>query len=264
MFVLDSRNFLRFRVPLACLLLLSVNSFARADQPAWAGMPIGSDVAVSLASGRVMRGKLDARSTQEQLWLTLEDQGIQVSSIVSAEYVALVQPASAVSSQAVDTARGPARAAAAVSNIAYQRGSRSGSAATSLSAFAHIDNWDADPQADGIRLYLRPRTADGKLVQVAGFVSVELEVYRGDVRDISKHYRVEESWSYELTKSDFDQHGAMVQLPFRSIQPENDREIFELGTLHVRFKIAGQGVLDTTLNDVVLRNRSYSEELRRR
>ena len=136
--------------------------------------------------------------------------------------------------------------------------------AQSLAVFAHIDNWNGDSKSDGLRVYLRPTDANGEVVQASGTVSVQLNVYRGDVRNTAGRFHEEESWSYELSKNDYDQTGATITLPFRRIQPDSDHEIYALGTLNVRLKIAGQGVLDATLDDVELRKCSITSDLRRR
>jgi hypothetical protein len=102
------------------------------------------------------------------------------------------------------------------------------------------------------------------MLPVLGTVSVQLNVYRGDVRNTAGRLHEEESWSYELSNSDYDQTGAVITLPFKRIQPDIDKDIYLLGTLNVRLKIAGQGVLDSTLDDLELRKRSITSDLRKR
>lgn len=246
---------------LALLFLIAIGQECKANEPPWSAFAVGTELSATLSSGRIVRGALDARTTNDRLCLTMMNDGMSVSSIVRREEInALALTNSTANRRGLVADKTPNTP----SPLSTSKDQKNIKHAHSLSVFAHVDNWNADSKVDGIRLYLIPRGARGELIPVSGSVSVQLSVYRGDARNTAGRYREEESWACELSTSDYDQTSAMLVLPFRRIQPDSDREIFVLGSLTVRLKIAGQGVLEANLNDVELRNRSYTDELRGR
>jgi hypothetical protein len=252
---------------LALVSLVIVSQNSNADEPPWGAFPVGAEMSATLFTGRIVRGTLDSRTTNDLLCLTIDREGMSVSSIMHRDDVSAIE---LVDLQAkprlsrVGNVGGPMLAANHGSRSANANSRNGSNRAQSLAVFAHVDNWNADPKSDGIRLYLSPKGANGEVLPVLGTVSVQLNVYRGDVRNVAGRLHEEESWSYELSKSDYDQHGAVITLPFRRIQPDSDKDIYTFGTLNVRLKIAGQGVLDATLDDVELRKRSITSDLRKR
>ncbi len=244
---------------------VAVNQDCLAIEPPWSGIRVGTALSVTLSQGRTVHGTLDARTTNDHLHLALENAGMRVSSILSTSNVKNIQleesrPQAALlqdnSSLSVVAAHTP--------QILEDTKSRSVGVANSLAVFAQVDNWNGDPKSDGIRLLLRPTGANGEMIHATGSVSVQLNVYRGDWRNRAGRLHEEESWSYELSKSDYNHQGATITLPFRRIHPDTDHAIYALGTINVRLNIAGQGVLDATLDDVELRKHSMTSELRKR
>ena len=243
--------------------LFAILQDCNAGEHLWGSYRVGTVLSVKLTNGRVVHGAVDANTTNDQLHLVLEEAGTRVCSILNSgdiQRIQLEHPRE-TRTQEYDRVSAPAVRPRPIQENAT---SPSGTPASSLAAFAHVDNWNGDPKSDGLRIFLRPTGANGELVQATGTVSIQLYVYRGDVRNTAGRLHEEESWSYELTESDYHRSGATITLPFRKIQPENDHEVYSLGTLNVRLKIAGQGVLDATLDDVVLRKNSITSDLRKR
>ena len=252
---------------LALISLVPLSQICKANEPPWGAFPVGTELSATLHTGRIVHGILDPRTTNDRLFLTAEHEGISVCSVLQIGDVSKIELTDSNVKRTlslVGKTESQAWVATPQRRSALANGRSNVSQAQSLSVFAHVDNWNGDPKPDGIRLYLRPTGAKGEMLPVIGTVSVQLNVYRGDVRNTAGRLHEEESWSYELSKNDYDQSGAVITLPFRRIQPDSEKDIYVLGTLNVRLKISGQGVLDATLDDLELRKRSITSDLRRR
>ena len=261
-------NLLHSRFPaIALLCVLAFSPATSAAEPSWAGLDVGSHVAVKTSSGRTIRGAVDQRTDEHFLWLAAEVEGMSIASRLSREAVVEIKSSSAfslpklearptrlsLSSPAAQSKFQPANPAGAVGQVGQ---------AKSLAISDQLENWDSDPQYDGLGLYLIPRDAQGNLVAAAGTLSASLTVFPGDARSTRGTVQVAENWSTIVSENDYTQHGGYVQLPFRQMNIDNDHHLQPVAELQVRLNIAGQGVLDATLPDVVLRPYSATNELR--
>ncbi len=258
---------------LACGLVVFLSTFTdcKSSEPPWGKYPVSAPLAVTLHSGRIVKGVLDPRTTTDHLWLTIENNGMAISGLVTIDEVAKIELIDLKQIFVVSDLTQLSRSNR-IPNLLETRAMPSeqletrvsGKLAQSLEIFAHLDNWNSDSRPDGIRLYVYPRSSRGELVPEVGTLSIELQVYRGDLRKTTGRLQEEETWSHEISRSDYNASGATIQLPFRKIQPDHEHQLYSLGVLKVRFKIAGQGVLEAMIDDVPLRNRSMTEALRSR
>lgn len=231
-----------------CGLLLAPVA-CHADNPPWSAYPTGSALAVSVPDGRIVRGVIDPRTTDEHLWLTGEVEGMRVGSRLAIADVVRVDSAKPVSLPQRRAHAAPARGGErtvpdmtiAESSPPSQPESSQHRTAQSLAAIAYLENWDDDSEIDGLRLHLSPRDSRGELTPASGSLSVHLAVYRGDWRDQKGRFEQEEHWSQEISADDYGPLGAQVDLPFRRTSPETDPEVLAVGVLRVRFNIAGEG-----------------------
>lgn len=242
----------------ACGLALAAAASQAGETP-WSTYPTGSVLAVTTATGRIVRGHLDPRTTREHLWLVANAEGMTVGSRLSVADVVQIdaadpvllpprEPGAAEEGDRVSSIEGGRRTSARQPSIRRPP-------VKSLAVFAQLENWDDDPQPDGLRLYIVPRGPRGEMVPTTGALSIQLAVYRGDWRHSRGRYRDEEQWSREISADEFGPHGAVVDLPFAQVSPETDRELHSLGVLRVRMSVAGEGAFDATLHNVELRSR---------
>jgi hypothetical protein len=92
------------------------------------------------------------------------------------------------------------------------------------------ENWDADPDIDGIEFHLRPKDAQDETVHTAGVVSAKLWLERSFLEGGGKGSLVQEWSSIQVTEDDYDWlYGAIIHLEYKSFQPER----LQLGILEV-------------------------------
>lgn len=255
--------------PLALCVAALSTSPGLCGEPTWSEFPPQSVVAVTTREGRVVRGRIDPRSDDRFLWLVAEAEGIVVASRLTDAQIVRVEPSAAPTlpprwsdTQPHDGSDSPQTLPQAVPAEVVPPADSS--RVKSLAVFAHLENWDDDPQPDGLRLYVVPRSDRGELVRTAGTVTARLAVYRGNWRGSRGRFGNEETWSRPIGRNDFGPHGAVVDLPFRNLQPEQDGEILPLAVLDVRLGVPGQGTFDTRLEDVELRSGAFTRDLRLR
>ncbi len=94
------------------------------------------------------------------------------------------------------------------------------------------ENWDADPDIDGIELYLRPEDAQGKMVETASVVSAKLWLERSIIEGGGKGSLIQEWSGIQLTKEDYDWlYGATIHLEYKGFRPAS----IQFGILEVTF-----------------------------
>lgn len=239
------------------ILVLGGSPAAEAAGP-WAGMAVGESVAAQTFSGRTVRGAVDARTTDERLWLTVEEEGVTITCQLDASEVASVSPAEPVTmppvwqDDEVATHHGYTLEQQ-VSTVQVR----------SLHVAAQAGNWDADPHADGIRLWVRPTGQDNLVTPVAGAVQVELLLADSDSRGRSS-FRTHESWRRSLTADLFTADGAVLELPFNRVDPESFQESFPMAVLRVRLLAPGEGAFDALVTDLPLRAYSWNRDRQQR
>ncbi|MAT72334.1 MAG: hypothetical protein CMJ58_22760 [Planctomycetaceae bacterium] len=223
----------------------------------WSPLPVGTDVAVRTAAGRVLHGRIDARSDEQTLWLVAEAAGIAITSTTPASEVIEVTAAERValaplwSEVAETTPPAPSAASPALPDRVVVR---------SLEVAAGVANWDADPQIDGLELCLSPRGEHGEAIGIGGIVRVELHVETGGKWPSNRRFAIAERWQVEVAAEEFGPDGAVVRLPFERLQPELRSEFPPLGVLQVRYLVPGEGVVDATISDLPLAPPSFNRD----
>lgn len=241
------------------VLICAENGFTQSTP--WATFVAGSNVKVTLTSGRTVNGQLDSRSTSEVLWLTADFEGVSIGNQLKPADVLRIEPGfpvvlpSPIPSKVVTPTLGPATRD--WSRVVPTRSLD----ALSLDAFARLANFDNDAQPDGLQAILVPLGAGGEVLRKAGSLSIQLSVFRGDWRNRTQRFCEEESWSKEVTLDDYTPQGLVIDLPFRRIIPESDSELLAVGVLNIRFNIASERSVEAQVEDVPLRSRSISHEI---
>jgi hypothetical protein len=123
---------------------------------------------------------------------------------------------------------------------------------------AHVANWNAGVEVDGLLLHIYPIDGSGRLVAVDAVLDVDLFAPRRRDFNGSPHGRgvvVEPvgRWSKALSADDFTDQGAVVRLPFQAIHPEFDRDTGRFGLVHVRLVAPGHGVFEDSRDAVRIR-----------
>lgn len=288
--------FLRFHRPpclfaagLASLLLLG--SGTAADE--------GGDelLSVLLQDGHRVHGELSARTDDDHLWITATDDGIVLSSAFPWSNVESV----AAGEVGVTRYELIARAAAmrkALSpdeqlerrigfwfpqqdmadrddigmGVCHVKPARYEPRATPgpvrfLEIDARPQNWDRDPELDGLLVLVQPTDEDGEVVPVNGQVRLQLlgQRYAGPIRrtfDSEIAFPTLGTWTYRLREDDFGPNGAVIRLPFRRLHPQFDTDLGAHALLTARLGVAGQGTFDASAADVFIRPSSrYCDEL---
>jgi hypothetical protein len=113
-------------------------------------------------------------------------------------------------------------------------------------------------ETDGLSLDLRLLDAEGVATAAAGTLEVELfapRIRKYHEAPQSRGYSVDliERWSLPISAPQFRGGQARIRLPFGAIHPEFDRGVDAVGLVHVRLAVPGHGVLEQSLDGVVLR-----------
>lgn len=269
-------------MPRAATILIGLACLA-VPPAAWAG-----EVMVELTSGRELTGQFDPTTDEQALWLRSGAGRIEVrrpiqwQAIESIHYqgrgVSLSEARRqlpAWTAERLANTASPIRPVAAQVEIPPPAASESlddqfvapaefprmrarpvPAEVRSLSIDAWVSNWDADVEADGIELHIRPLNRANAVAAVAGTLHVEL---LGDERGFlhrGKPFHRLGSWTQQVSPADFTLHGAVYRLPFQAIHPEYHLEVSPYALVNVRLAIPGTGVVSASQAD--LRIRPYS------
>jgi hypothetical protein len=225
--------------------------------------PAPTDViVVEFQDGRRVMGELAGIESDQRLWLIQREAGIelrsgyewsQVKSVilqgrpVSLDFLRKQQRSQTPPWKSPDEA-------VPFSEVSFPPVSTplpplSESQAVTLEIFAEPANWNADPQVDGLHLYLTPRDRFGRPVKVGGELSVVLESRRlgpGPIRQRGDRApRVElQRWGLSISGEDYGPEGVLVRLPFQGRRQQNLNGLGVPFTLDVRLGIPGQTVLE--------------------
>jgi hypothetical protein len=217
----------------------------------WRSFPIGADVSVVTSTGRIVRGSIDQRSTEDWLWLTAEVEGMTIGSQLDASDVIRIARAKRIllPQNAVETE--------SIAAPAARRFASPSTRVRSLDIFAQLENWDADPAPDGLRLYLMPKGAGGELAATSGSIDATLTAYRVDLVTARTEWLGEESWASEIRSDAFRSQDVCIDLPFRTNPPPSDGNAAAVGEFRVRLNVPGEGSFDAVLHDIELCRRSF-------
>lgn len=251
-------------------------------------------IRLRLASGRTLAGEVSSRTSAEQLWLVQRAGGAEIARpidwqlIVAAEFrqqswkaselqslllgqtviaIAAVQqpsdeenpgdpfqddpleieelpsPSESTSSASIDIAAPSEPLAPPVASVRFD---------------AHIANWDADVEADGLVVQVVPVDAYGQVVQVRGALEVELFGVRYIAFQDAPHKRGRSygrlgRWTQLLLPEYIHSDGGWFKLPFQAAQPEFNPRIGYQGLVHVKLVVPGAGVYEDSLDAIRLR-----------
>ncbi len=132
----------------------------------------------------------------------------------------------------------------------------------SIQIEAILENWDHDPEDDGLLIHVIALTPDGIRIPVRGRLNVVLYGLARQGANWKKAFPELGRWSFSTERDDFGAEGAVYQLPFRNFRPEKDLNVASFGLLKARLDVAGQGTFDATFDDVRLRRFSmYRDQL---
>jgi hypothetical protein len=240
----------------------------------------GADViTVELTSGRTFTAVVDSRTGEDRLWLRFGDgsttllRPIAWDRIVRAEQDGQALSATdlrKIAETASETPEDPSLGNEAASVPAGHDERPSGNARHFLSLAelaraalavappvrsvefdAQLTNWDADAEADGLLLKIRPLDSLGRCVIVEGVVDVDLV---GALRrDGSKRpqgrgrERIQLGrWTKQLRAEDAGPSGFVVSLALPSARSDQGSPLEPFGNIRVRLVVPGQGVFEQT------------------
>jgi hypothetical protein len=248
--------------------------------------PAAEDAVIELQDGRVVQGQIDEATDETRLWLRREAAGVQVTSGFAWGQIRLVQSgqqsyrgcdfqAVAQSTKTpgklyreLDVAiEGGPKQSPALLPAAHQSSANVGerlrlSAAErrvkTLYIEAYLAQWDGDPQADGLRVFVYPLAADGELVPVNGQIDLYLlgEVERASGVVASPQmpqFRELERQSATVRSGDFKRGAAVIELPFRQFHPDVYFDVARQAVVHARLGVPGQGLFLASDANVQLR-----------
>lgn len=230
-------------------------------------------VQLELVSGRHVSGVIDARSTDEQLWLRSGDAAASLTRPIAWDRIASAEHNK--QSISLDDLRALAETAAAAPDAAAATPHKWHGVIVaparrevtptpvmpdvrSVNVDAFHANWDADVESDGLVLLVAPLSASGAVVPVSGSLQVELiapEVRRFQDAPHGRGLTLERvaQWTVQVAPEAFTAGGMRVELPFQAIHPGFDTKILPHGLVHARLVVPGQGTFDTTAEFIRLR-----------
>lgn len=131
-----------------------------------------------------------------------------------------------------------------------------------------LASWDQDAKPDGLLLELfvlgetgHPTVATGQLT--AKLTGIRQAVTGGEgTRTRNSPVASLEQWSLTIKHSDFEGGRAVVQLPFRKLQPDRDLNIAAETLLEISYGVSSVGVFKASQPDVLIRHPSrFRDEL---
>jgi hypothetical protein len=263
---------------IACFALASMASVQSAET-----------IRVHLASGRTLTGEVSPRTSDERLWLVQRTGGAQIARpidwnlVVAAEFRQQQWKGSELKCALLDQTVIATAAVQQPSDDPFQDDpleveelpSPTNSASpesveisapwqplvppvASVRFDAHIANWDADVEADGIVVQVVPVDAYGQVVQVRGALEVELFgvryiAFQDAPQKRGRSYGRLGRWTQLLIPEYFHSDGGWFKLPFQAAQPEFDPRIGYKGLVHVKLVVPGAGVYEDSLDGIRLR-----------
>ena len=244
------------KLTMICFLLgMLISHSSNAMEPNLALAKAGTNIRVVTQDGRVLRGMVAGRTDLVALWLTANAEGVSLTNRIVWSRIREIKADQRLTLPPLTVAAlNPAE------NNPLPTNNPAITAIRSLSAFAELANFDADPEFDGLRLTILPRDANNNPVPTPGLLTIELRAQRFGRNGQRPEYVVVDRWSQEITAADYAQ-GGTLQLPFRTYNPRST-EYASYGNVSIRLGVPSVGTFDTIVNDVPLRNLSLTGEIR--
>ncbi len=264
-----------------------VCGFVFANAVAWVALaqpaPIVAEtplIRVELANGRAFTAAVDARTTDDRLWLRFDRQTavlfrpVAWDDVSSAEYDGQTYSADELRqlvpqicsqrkptfAESVAPPTPEAVAAAADGEKSYAEMAQDALGAApriqSLAIDAYLANWDADVEVDGIALSLAAIDCFGAPAAVNGTLNVELFAERRSRLNPPPLQQREDLQRFGAwTKVLLAEYGGeqFFLLPFQAVAPDFDAAISNYGLLHVTLAVPGQGVFEASVSDLRIR-----------
>ena len=236
-------------------------------------------VSVATSDGRTHQGVVDPRTSEQSLWLrhdepnaalafsiewesivqvTIDGQAVTPGELLP-QLKAIEQPRPALSVLLGPVERRPA-AVVAASDVHATQPKR----IAALAIHAHVGNWDADAQADGIELIVAAYDRTGQACPVRGDLTVRLLGERensgygqhsidGPNRSYESSFGELHRWTEPVKAQHFGDPRsqdatitARYRLPFRSLEPDADWRLAADAVVHASLGVAGQGRFEAT------------------
>jgi len=248
-----------------CLCLLSVSP-CRSDDSA------RQPVRVELTNGRLIFGRVDSRTDDTHLRLTLATGSIRLTTPVRWSAVQTVRTEDKTFGREEFQTQWVAFAVAPVPLMveireAVPRIPLRGKVA-SIGGDAWLGHWDARPDPDGLVLTLILTNATGQPVNEPGQLDVQLiglrQGERGGRATLGRKPDVLmlERWGFPIRAGDFRDGAVQVRLPFRRFRPQTSINVAADAFLRVRYGVPSQGVFELSLPEVFIREFSpFRDEL---
>ncbi len=255
---------MRFATLLGLILLASGASRLPAQEPP------PQPLSVTLTSGRVFTGYIDAATGVERLVLRFTRGGASLRRPIAWDRITAaklegtaIEPADLRATAERLESKGPG-----AGNRGAGIGGREGEApaeprganphVTSVTFDPRLANWDADVETDGLLIDVLPMDADGYLAAASGTIEVELfapqrRVFHHAPQSGGDTLERVEHWTRSVQASDFDPSGVRLKLPFGAVHPEFDLDWLGVGLVHVKFIAPGHGVFEDSRDAVRIR-----------
>jgi hypothetical protein len=220
---------------------------------------------VELKSGRIYEAEMDARTSDERLWLRFGSPGAYLWRGVSWEHVARAErDGKALSAEELRrlapeiATKMPERVPAKTMHVEREKTVAHEARVSSVGFDAYLANWDGDVEADGLVVRLMPIDDNGQIAPAEGTLDVDLVVVRR--RDFSalpdgrgRSFDRIGRWTVAVSAADIGASGVTIRLPFQAVHPELDTTTSPYGLVHLRYSAAGHGVFEASQDVVRIR-----------
>lgn len=213
------------------------------------------EILLQLQSGRTLKGVVDEKTSERELWLRAEGNAIVVLRPIAWDRIRRATiggeqlDADAFRKRAMHLRAAPSAEwdvppppaeeqphVPLVTMVAY------------VQAEAWVEHFDADVEADGLAVQIAPRTHQGRLAAADGSAEIELIAARRNAlpQRIGR-------WTEQLRAAEAKDDGWRLTLPFQGVQPEFDLDFRPLSLVRFTVNLPGHGTYHATLTDVRIR-----------
>ncbi len=233
-------------------------------------------VTIQIAEGRVLRGEVDARTTEQHLWIRQEENRITLATQVSWSSVT----AAAIDGKNVEVSelleRWPQLASSGSANnlveamnldagldepcLAPRHAPRR---IVAIEIEAYLVNLDRDVEPDGLELAIAAFDDRGDSVPVRGSLTARLVGERDEKRSGKIRFEELQRWSQPVELDDFQEGIASYPLRFRLVRPEFDFELIPYALLNVRLGISGEGNFEASIPVMIRHFNPFRDQLQK-